>query len=207
MNDNKNTVPLSILAGVLASAIFLVFLFALALGLWLSLAAGVAGFIAVHLIFRKKAGEVTVHLGGGVSDRLLKETLEEGAARMRELEKYARMIENRGIREKVGAIREVVAKIYENFKQDPKDIKTARQFLSYHLDATIKIIRRYAELASRNSGSAEITTTLKKVESLLDTIKKAFEKQLDILLRDDVLDLDTEIKLMENTIKMEGLGD
>jgi len=207
MNDKKSKGMLSVCAGALAGVIFLLFLFALELGLWLSLAASVAGFIAVHLIFRKKEGEVTVHLGGGVSDRLLKDTLEEGAVRMRELDKYARMIEDRGVREKVGAIREVVAKIYKNFKQDPKDIKTARQFLSYHIDATIKIVRRYAELASRNSGSAEITLTLKKVESLLDTIKKAFEKQLDILLRDDVLDLDTEIKLMENTIKMEGLGD
>jgi 5-bromo-4-chloroindolyl phosphate hydrolysis protein len=142
-----------------------------------------------------------------VSDRHLRETLEEGAARLQELEKYAQMIGDRSIRGKVDAIRDVAAKIYENFRKDPKDIKAARQFLSYHFDAAVKIIRRYVDLSSRSSNSADIAATLKKVESLLDVIRKAFEKQLDILLRDDVLDLETEIKLMENTIRMEGLGE
>jgi 5-bromo-4-chloroindolyl phosphate hydrolysis protein len=44
-----------------------------------------------------------------------------------------------------------------------------------------------------------------KVESLLSTIKQAFDKQLAKLLEDDVMDLDVEISVLEKTMKSEGL--
>jgi len=42
-------------------------------------------------------------------------------------------------------------------------------------------------------------------KSVLVTIRQAFEKQLEKLLADDVLDLDTEIEFFKKVIKTEGL--
>ena len=74
------------------------------------------------------------------------------------------------------------------------------------MDSTLKIVDKYIDLSARGIKSADLVQSLAKVEELLDTIYHAFEKQLEILVKDDVMDLDTELKLLESTIKMEGLG-
>jgi len=40
---------------------------------------------------------------------------------------------------------------------------------------------------------------------MLDSIHAVFEKQLAGLMQDDILDLDTELTLLQNTLKMEGM--
>ena len=114
-------------------------------------------------------------------------------------------ITNKVVTQKIEGIIEVVEKIFDDLKKDPKDVKTARQFLIYYLDATINILERYHSICSTNISSIEIKKSLDNVESLLDTIKDGFEKQLIKLLNDDILDLDTEIKLLDQTMKSEGL--
>ncbi|MEZ4652606.1 MAG: 5-bromo-4-chloroindolyl phosphate hydrolysis family protein [Candidatus Eisenbacteria bacterium] len=96
--------------------------------------------------------------------------------------------------------------IYENFERDPKDIKTAGQFLSYYTDTTVRIIERYIELSGHDVADRDIQSTLTKVESILGQIDRAFEKQLAKLLRDDALDLESEIRLLEKTLEAEGLA-
>lgn len=97
-------------------------------------------------------------------------------------------------------------KILAEIRRDPADLKRSRQFLSYYLDATINIITKYATLSSQRVDDESIGESLSRTERMLDTINLAFEKQLARLLSNDVMDLDTELTLLEKTIEMEGLG-
>ena len=63
------------------------------------------------------------------------------------------------------------------------------------------------EIKEKSTGSPEVRETLDKMESVLVTIRKAFQKQLGKLLEDDVMDLDTEIESFKKAIKTEGLDD
>jgi 5-bromo-4-chloroindolyl phosphate hydrolysis protein len=78
-----------------------------------------------------------------------------------------------------------------------KDLKPAKQFLNYYLDAAMKIVTRYAELATGPAGSPEVMQSLAKAESVMDTLNESFEKQQAKLKENDVLDLDTEIQVFE----------
>ena len=60
--------------------------------------------------------------------------------------------------------------------------------------------------ARENVEDDDIRKSLAKVETMLQTIRDAFEKQLGRLLSDDAMDLDAELATLEQTIKMEGLG-
>jgi 5-bromo-4-chloroindolyl phosphate hydrolysis protein len=168
--------------------------------------AGIGGYILMRVFVsrlnRKREVEETTH---GLTKSVIRETLEEGKSTLKELRSYSYRVRNREVKEKIEGICVVVDKIFDDFKKNPKDIKRARQFLSYYLDATLKIIRKYVELSAREVISEEVKTSLQRVESMLDTIKNAFEVQYANLLKDDVLDLDTEIDLLKNMIKMEGL--
>ena len=196
-----------ILSGVAGGAFFLVFFFLIQMNLVFSLLLGMAGFGGAYIFiyaFRPK-DRMEFNLGEGITPELIATTMKEGNEKIRILGEYAQKIKDPTVSARIYRIIEIIKKIFENFKKDPKDIRSARQFLSYYLDTCIKIVRKYIDLSSQNVSSPEIAATLTRAENMLDSIEKAFEKQQARLLRDDVMDLDVEIETLERTFSAEDL--
>lgn len=200
------------IAGLLSGAIggggFLLLFFFLQFPLVPSLLLGLAGFGGAYLCiyaFRPKP-RISFELGEGITPQLLETTMKEGGEKVRALVDCSNDIKDPAIRAKIARIIDVIKRIFADFERDPKDIKQAKQFLSYYLDTSIKIVRKYRDLSTQNVRSPDIAATLAKAELMLDSIEKAFEKQLARLLRDDIMDLDTEIKTLERTFNAEDLS-
>ena len=132
-------------------------------------------------------------------------TLKEGNEKIKLLESYTSKINNPGVIDKLKHIIDVINRIFENFKKDPKDIKVAKQFLSYYFDSTLKIVKMYADLSSQKVHTPEISGMLVKSEEMLNTIAMAYEKLLSKLLEDDIMSLDIEIETLEKTFRAENL--
>ena len=194
-----------VLAGVVGGAVFLVLWMVFGLPVIPSLIAGAAGYGAGLLIFRRSSRSLEVAIPG-VSREMISTSLREGGEKISELKSLSPRISSSSIRAKFDAIVGAGEDIVDDLKKNPKDIRAARQFLNYYLDATIKIVTRYADLSEKGLTTSDIQDSLRKVESMLDTIRAAFEKQHARLLEDDVLDLDAEMSLLKQTIQMEGLG-
>jgi 5-bromo-4-chloroindolyl phosphate hydrolysis protein len=196
-----------VLSGVMGGGLFLVFFFFIQMSLLPSLLLGLAGFGGAYLFiyaFRPKP-RIEFNIGEGITPQLLETTMKEGGEKIGVLIDCAKSINNPLVREKIGRIVDVIKHIFTNFEKDPKDIKQAKQFLSYYLDTSIKIVKKYRDLSAQNVRSPEIAATLSKAELMLDSIEKAFEKQHARLLRDDAMDLDTEIETLEKTFNAEDL--
>lgn len=196
-----------VLSGVIGGGLFLGFFFFIQMSLTPSLLLGLAGFGGAYLFiyaFRPKP-RIEFNIGEGVTPQLLETTMKEGGEKIGVLVDCAKNINNPLVREKIGRIVDVIKRIFTNFEKDPKDIKQAKQFLSYYLDTSIKIVKKYRDLSAQNVRSPEIAATLSKAELMLDSIEKAFEKQHARLLRDDAMDLDTEIETLEKTFNAEDL--
>ena len=136
----------------------------------------------------------------------LKEALAEGKQKLQDIRDLGRSIHDAPVRNEVAELSGVIEKILATISEDSKKLRPARQFLGSYLDSTIKIIRTYAELESKGVRDADIQASMAKAQGMLGTIRDAFDKQLAKLLSGDVLDLDAELSLMQQTIDMEGLG-
>jgi 5-bromo-4-chloroindolyl phosphate hydrolysis protein len=199
------------IAGLFSGAIggggFLILFFLTRFPLLPSLLLGLAGFGGAYLFiyaFRPKP-RIRFDVGEGITPQLLETTMKEGGEKVKALIDCANDIKDPAIRAKIARIIDVIKRIFANFEKDPKDIKQAKQFLAYYLDTSIKIVRKYRDLSAQNVRSPEIAATLTKAELMLDSIEKAFEKQHARLLRDDAMDLDTEIQTLEKTFNAEDL--
>ena len=53
---------------------------------------------------------------------------------------------------------------------------------------------------------SNIDGTMGKIESMLDTVAAAYDKQLDALFADEALDISAEITVMEQMLCQEGLS-
>jgi len=200
------------ISGLVAVGVFVFLLVGTSVGLFTAVLGGIGGLIASKLVFRKtrKIGRPTEQAftvkAEIVPDSEETKTLRSARNKQRDFENEAFKIPNPTFRAKVDAIADVIRRILDDLEEDPTDIPKARQFLNYYLDATLNVVKRYAQLSEKASGDPEIRESLEKVENTLDTIKDAFEKQLRILLEHDKMDLDTELTVLRRTIEMEGLG-
>jgi hypothetical protein len=196
----KDSSPDWLISGALAGGAFLVS-FALAdIALPVSLAISALALAGGSLAFRRKD-----NASADAPD--LAAALAEGRRKLGEIKAAGARIEAPKAKETVVAISATIEKILAEIKRDPDDLKRARQFLSYYLDATITILQKYLSLSAQNLPDEEIRASLARAESVLGTLDAAYSKQLAHLLTNDVMDLDAELSLLEKTIRMEGLTD
>lgn len=195
-----------LVAGVAAGGIFLLFFLVLGLGLPLSIGAGVAGFAGLMLVL---AGKGNKDSGGTTpgSKALVQEAIQVCEARAREIDTLAKDIRKGTIRTRLDRIADLSRRIADDVRKDPKDAKDALRFMNYYGDTVCKIARLFRDLDSHGLESAAILETRTKVDRHLETLEKAFAVQLARLQEDNLLDLDTELKVLEQTIEMEGLGE
>jgi hypothetical protein len=108
-----------------------------------------------------------------------------------------------GVREKVAGLSETAEKILAELIAAPSQIEFARAFLSYYLEAAERIVGGYADLSLRGVRDPDVEATLARAVASLDSIQQAFDKELAAVLQRDLIDLDSEIALLEKTVQMD----
>jgi len=109
------------------------------------------------------------------------------------------------VRDRIARLCASAEKILDELRKKPRQIDLARAFLTYYLEAAFRIVTGYAGLLSHGVTSPEAQTTLTRAEGSLDAIQEAFDKQLAGLLEHEVIDLDSEVALLEKTLRMDNL--
>ncbi|HOP28023.1 MAG TPA: 5-bromo-4-chloroindolyl phosphate hydrolysis family protein [Spirochaetota bacterium] len=134
----------------------------------------------------------------------VEKAVKEGSERLRNIRSQTRLIADNEIAVKIQDICKTGLDIFDYIQKNPDDLTKAKQFINYYLDTTEKIVNKYVDLISKKERNSEIDAAISNVENVLDSIKDTYTKQLHNLLEDDLLDLNTEIKVLEKTIKLEG---
>ena len=108
---------------------------------------------------------------------------------------------------KIDRIEEITRKILVYQKQHPEKAGQLRSFLNYYLPTTLKILRAYAQLDAQGIEGENISAAKARIEGMMDQVVAGFEKQLDKLFRDDALDIATDVKVLEDMLKKDGLSE
>ncbi len=115
-------------------------------------------------------------------------------------------IEDERISEQIDHLERVTRKIIDHVVEHPKKLPQIRKFMNYYLPTTLKLLNAYDRMDDAGISGDNITGTKRKVEKMMDTIVKAYDKQLDALYGEEALDISTDITVMENLLAQEGLG-
>ena len=115
-------------------------------------------------------------------------------------------IEDETISAQIDHLEEVTRQIIDQVIQEPKKLPQIRRFLNYFLPTTLKILNAYDRMDAVGISGENIDATKAKVEDMMGTIVKAFDKQLDSLFGAEAMDISTDITVMENLLAQEGLA-
>ena len=105
------------------------------------------------------------------------------------------------VRDEVVGLCSTADQIIAELAAQPRKLDAARGFLTYYLDAAQRIVDGYVNLGQRGSSTAEINQTLERAEASLKVVQQAFDRQLANVLEDRAMDLDSEIELLERTVR------
>lgn len=109
------------------------------------------------------------------------------------------------ISEQIDHIEATTGKIFDHVMARPEKKGQIRRFLNYYLPTTIKLLNAYDRLDEAGISGANIDGAKGKIGDLMATIVIAFDHQLDALFRDEVMDINAEIKVLENVLTGDGL--
>lgn len=87
----------------------------------------------------------------------------------------------------------------------PDDLPKIRRFLNYYLPVTRKLADKYVLVTAQETDGANIVETTTSIEQALDTIRTAYQHQLDALFSDDALDISTDITVLETMMARDNL--
>ncbi len=195
---------ISLIIGIVAGRVFHLFFFffhSYFLSILIGILAYYLSYRSLKYLVTRKGAQVIVNdpFKAVASEKAVR----EGMEKLKSLRSNTRMIADNAVASKVVDICKTGTEIFDYLGKNPGDISKARQFINYYLDATEKIVNQYVELSARKDKTKEIEDSLKRVETMLDSIKETYTKQLHNLLEDDLLDLNTEITVLEKTMKFE----
>ena len=105
------------------------------------------------------------------------------------------------VRDEVVGLCATADQIIAELAAQPRKLDAARGFLTYYLDAAQRIVDGYVNLARRGGSAPEINQTLARAEASLKVVQEAFDRQLANVLEDRAMDLDSEIELLERTVR------
>ena len=188
----------------LGGTFFAVPYLALSIGALPAAAIGVAAYGAGTLIFKDRKNKLDISDDITFQD---KEELRKAQEMVKRLRDISTKLESSNLIKNTKEICDTSEKIINTVIDKPEKIKKIRNFLSYYLPVTYRILERYDEIENQKLNTAETKKFMGSVEEMVEKIRKAFEKQLSNIYQTEMIDTDAELKVFETMLKSDGFID
>jgi hypothetical protein len=172
----------------------------------LGLLFGGLAFLGARLLFGadpkpdRDALETAAAQAGVSADRVVT-ALDEAHAKIAEIAQQASRIHSVELKSRLARICEGARAILRELERNPKDLSRARRFLVTYLDGTRDVVTKYAT----QQHDLENTPLADNIRRVLDTVERVIGEQIEVLKRDDRLDLEVKIDVLETQLKNEGV--
>jgi 5-bromo-4-chloroindolyl phosphate hydrolysis protein len=130
----------------------------------------------------------------------IKKNLKEAKLKINRLQKAMWRTRNlANVKQNVEVIR-LVNKIYGITKREPKRFYQAEHFYYTNLDSIVELTEKYAFLNSQPSKTPELSHSLKETRLTMNQLADSLEKDLYIVLEDDIDDLQFELDVAKKSM-------
>jgi hypothetical protein len=131
--------------------------------------------------------------------------LDKGQMAIQQIREENLKIPDELLTEKLAQLEILCGEIFRTVHDKPEKAPQIRKFMEYYLPTTLKIVTTYRILSERGVGGREIIDARQRIDDALGTVIKGCQKLLSKLYQDDVLDITTDIDVLEQMLKRDGL--
>lgn len=137
-------------------------------------------------------------------DEELDRILSEGRERLEELRKLRAGLTG-GAGECVERMVRAGDAIFREVRENPEKASSVRKFAGYYLPEVVQILQTYVKMKQTGAKGQNVSELTGKVEENAEMMARAFERQLDSLYLNEMLDITTDITVLETMMKGDGL--
>ncbi len=134
----------------------------------------------------------------------LREKLEEARADLKSIERSMTKIRDLELKEESERLHRTAGNILKYLEENPGKIPQARQFIDYYQDAASQLLEKYVDLQNTDLNTEDTRRLKVQTEEAIRTLNEAFENQFQKLMSEELLDMEAELQLLRQTMKMEG---
>ena len=128
------------------------------------------------------------------------------AATLSNMRKLRGEIADPSISQKVDRLIELTDKIFKIIEEHPEKEPLIKKFNDYYLPSTGKLLRSYSMLEKQGIQGKNIDSAKQDISRILDSLTEGYERQLDKLFDADVLDISSDVDVLETMLKRDGLA-
>ncbi|MBR1820660.1 MAG: 5-bromo-4-chloroindolyl phosphate hydrolysis family protein [Clostridia bacterium] len=170
-------------------------------GLLITAGLSLAVYVAGMKLFPGRDVEQAISTGDAAVDREIAKARE----RLENLRKANEAIPDPEISRNLDRMYASGAQIFNELSRDPRKIALVRRFMNYYLPTSEKLMEQYQVLMNATTKGENITNAMGTIERSLGLAANAFEKCADNLYKDDEMDIDAEIKVMQTMLTGDNL--
>ena len=140
-----------------------------------------------------------------VESQKMKEELEELTKTKKSiitLRKLYDELQEEKIKEEIKEIIRINEKIYKEVSKDSSKVIKIYNYNKYYTPTLIRVIKQYIELKNKRISTLDAKKLFIKIEVFTSKIKSSLEKLYQSLFDDQILDIDAEIKVMIEEMKI-----
>ena len=108
---------------------------------------------------------------------------------------------------KMEQLDDVANRIFRVVAEQPQKASQINRFMDYYLPTTLKMLQGYRKIDEHQVSGEAAQATQRQVEDAMDVVLRAFDRQLNNLYEEDLLDISTDIDVLEIMLKQDGLTD
>ncbi len=97
--------------------------------------------------------------------------------------------------------------IFRTVAEKPGKATQIRKFMNYYLPTTLKMLTNYRTMQQRGVSEKDMAEARETLTRGMDMVLTACQKQLDNLYKDNMLDVSTDIDVLEQMLKRDGFTD
>ena len=94
--------------------------------------------------------------------------------------------------------------IFRTVSAEPSKAPHVRKFMNYYLPTTLKVLANYRTMQERGVSYQEMNQARDSAVRCMNMVLTACQKQIDALHKENMLDISTDIEVMEQMLKRDG---
>ena len=136
---------------------------------------------------------------------LLQQSYTKAVADCAYIEEARRKIPDAELSLQLGKMQQVAGNMLHYLEKNPQKLPLAQRFIDYYQDRAVLLVKKYQELESTELKTAQVEEMKARMKEALSGLDEAYEEQFERLLSDQFIDLDAELKVMQQTMDAEGI--
>lgn len=129
----------------------------------------------------------------------------EGNRYVKEIRKLNDEILGEDISNQLDKVEEIIASIFEIIKRKPEKRIELRKLMQYYLPMTVKVVTSYRDFENEKIPSRQLEESKREIRETLDKVIIAFEALREKIFQEEVLDVSTDLDVLETMMSQEGL--